>query len=215
MEICYSCDRPATTKEHVPPQSFFPKGHRTNLITVPSCELHNNGNSEDVEYTRNVISIFHGVNPIGEQHFLDKGMRSLNRRNAALLYRTFSDIRPISIQGKECGMFTTDVSRIETVMSACLTALHFRETGEKVTAWHVTLPNLGMSTSDVPPEGVAAWRDLLSLFTRMTFQSRQTDSPDIFQYEVAELIGGRVYRMMFYTSFAVYGAKAESQPGQS
>ena len=138
-------------------------------------------------------------------------MRSLNRRNAALLYRTFSDIRPIRIQGKECGMFTTDASRIENVMSACLTALHFHETDEKATVWHVTLPNLGMSASDVSPEGISAWRGLLSLFTRMPFQPRQTESPDVFQYDVAEITGGRVYRMLFYTGFAVYGVKKESQ----
>ena len=165
----------------------------------------------DVEYVRNVISIFHGVNPLGEQHFLDKGMRSLNRRSSALLHRTFSDIRPIKVGGAECGIFTTDVSRVDAVMTACLTALHFRETGEKVTGWHVTLPNLGMSASDVSPEGVAAWRDLLSLFPRMPFQLRQTDSPDVFQYEVAELTGGRVYLMRFYTGFVVYGVKKESQ----
>ena len=64
----------------------------------------------DVEYTRNVISIFHGVNSVGEQHFLDKGMGSLEH-TPALLHTTFSDIRPVKIQGEEVGAFTMDVNR--------------------------------------------------------------------------------------------------------
>jgi len=32
---CYMCERTATTREHVPPKSFFPEGYRTNLVTVP------------------------------------------------------------------------------------------------------------------------------------------------------------------------------------
>jgi hypothetical protein len=97
-KTCYACDQPATTREHVPPQSFFPEGHRQNLITVPSCALHNNGNSLDVEYTRNIISTSFGVNDLGERHFLHKGMRSLEH-SPALLQRTFADIRPVIIQG--------------------------------------------------------------------------------------------------------------------
>jgi hypothetical protein len=38
---CYyqGCSRPGTTKEHIPPQSFFPKDQRNQLLTVRSCEL--------------------------------------------------------------------------------------------------------------------------------------------------------------------------------
>ena len=34
-----------TTKEHIPPKAFFPKDQRNQLLTVPSCELHNNAKS--------------------------------------------------------------------------------------------------------------------------------------------------------------------------
>lgn len=44
IKICYFCGELATSKEHVPPQGLFPKKdiYRNNLITVPSCTLHNN-----------------------------------------------------------------------------------------------------------------------------------------------------------------------------
>lgn len=44
---CYMCDGPAASVEHAPAQCFFPKGYRLNLITVPSCLLHNNFISKD------------------------------------------------------------------------------------------------------------------------------------------------------------------------
>lgn len=52
MRSCYyqGCCAGANTKEHIPPKSFFPKDQRDQLLTVPSCELHNNSKSEDDKY---------------------------------------------------------------------------------------------------------------------------------------------------------------------
>jgi hypothetical protein len=49
---CYyqGCSQRGTTKEHVPPRSFFPKDQRKQLLTVPSCELHNTAKSSDDIY---------------------------------------------------------------------------------------------------------------------------------------------------------------------
>ncbi len=47
---CYACTKESVSREHVPAQSFFPKGYRNNLITVPSCRKHNQDNSIDVEF---------------------------------------------------------------------------------------------------------------------------------------------------------------------
>jgi hypothetical protein len=49
---CYfqGCARPVTSKEHIPPQSFFPKDQREQLLTVPSCDQHNGEKSSDDVY---------------------------------------------------------------------------------------------------------------------------------------------------------------------
>ncbi|WP_092683653.1 hypothetical protein [Albimonas donghaensis] len=49
---CYypGCDAPGTTKEHIPPKSFFPDDERDQLLTVRSCEKHNNRKSKDDLY---------------------------------------------------------------------------------------------------------------------------------------------------------------------
>jgi hypothetical protein len=215
---CYACDNPATTKEHAPPFSFFPEGQRNDLITVPSCADHNNANSKDVEYTRNVITIMFGVNEIGQQHFSDKSLRSFDH-SPALLYSTFSDIRPVRFQGMTVGKFTVDTARIEAVMGACICALHFRETGTRKPKWGIILPNLFLS-HDTTPEAVSSWGQFLSMLNQIPFTVRQTNSPDIFEYAVADLPGaqvdipgGRVYCLRFYKGFLVYALELPYEMG--
>lgn len=58
-ETCYYCGEPKTSYEHVPPQSFFPKNKRVNLIQVPSCDDHNGNKSKDDEYVRLVLMSSH------------------------------------------------------------------------------------------------------------------------------------------------------------
>src|SRR5262249_38328640 len=58
MNTCFMCDKPATTKDHIPPLCFFPEqkdipkgaNYRKNLITVPACDEHNSKTSMDDEY---------------------------------------------------------------------------------------------------------------------------------------------------------------------
>ena len=59
---CYICGAPATSKEHVPPQCLFPEKKdigtekfRKDLITVPSCELHNTNKSKDDEFLMDAL----------------------------------------------------------------------------------------------------------------------------------------------------------------
>jgi len=207
IETCYACDQTATTKEHAPPKSFFPEAQRHNLITVPSCALHNNANAMDVEYTRNIVSTSYGINDVGQQHFLDKAMRSFDH-SPKLLSATFSDIRPVQLQGVQIGSFTVDVSRINAVMSACVAALHFHETGEKLQRWEIVLPNMRFNPSSTTDEQVGNWRQFLSLFSQMNWDVRTVNSPDVFEYAVSSLPDGRVYSMRFYKAFLVFCLKA-------
>lgn len=64
-KVCYWCGKEASTREHVPPRSFFPdsvdadgnKINRSQLITVWACQEHNNKKSDFDEYLRNRIVI--------------------------------------------------------------------------------------------------------------------------------------------------------------
>ncbi|MGC1921156.1 MAG: hypothetical protein WA682_14760, partial [Acidobacteriaceae bacterium] len=144
-----------------------------------------------------------GTNAVGQLHFANKSLRSFEH-SPALLHQTFADIRPISIKGKRVGLYTVDTNRIQNVMQACIGALHFRETAEKLSKWEIVLPNLSFS-SGISEEQFAQWRQGLSIIRQIPFQLRTTSAPEIFQLAVAEIDGGRVYGLRFYKSFLVYG----------
>ncbi|MCX6639210.1 MAG: hypothetical protein NTW14_01840 [bacterium] len=55
--MCIYCGtRKATTRDHIPPASFFPDPKPSNSITVPCCPTCNNDFGRDDEYVRNVIT---------------------------------------------------------------------------------------------------------------------------------------------------------------
>ena len=55
--ICIYCEKnKATTRDHVPAESFFPKPRPNNLITVPCCEECNKSFQGDDEYLRMMLS---------------------------------------------------------------------------------------------------------------------------------------------------------------
>jgi hypothetical protein len=177
-----------------------------NLLTVPSCKRHNNDKSKDVEYTRNILSTYLGTNMVGQQHFNDKGLRSL-ARSTALLYQTFGEIRGVQVKGAIGGAFTMEVERIENVMRSCASALYFRRTGERRTDWHIVLVDAGHSDEDAAQQ----WTEVIMAFRGLPYVPQQTSSPEVFEYALAEVDGGCVYAMRFYQSFRVYAAVLLSQ----
>lgn len=43
MHECYFCGGSVQSNDHIPPKNLFPEGMREQLITVPSCKIHNEG----------------------------------------------------------------------------------------------------------------------------------------------------------------------------
>lgn len=82
------CDNDATSREHVPPLCLFPESKdtkglnlRKELITVPSCDLHNSKKSDDDEFLMLSLSGLITNNPVGSFHQLTKANRALRRKN--------------------------------------------------------------------------------------------------------------------------------------
>lgn len=85
---CYMCERIAISREHVPPLCLFPEikdtkgiNFRKNLITVPSCDLHNSKKSTNDEFLMLCLSGLIRNNPVGSFHQLSKANRALKRKN--------------------------------------------------------------------------------------------------------------------------------------
>ena len=90
------CDRNAVSSEHVPPKNLFPeqkdvgKDYRQYLITVPSCEIHNNHKSKDDEFLMVSLAGIFGNNSIGYLHKFTKVNRAIRRTSNRLLDKAFT-----------------------------------------------------------------------------------------------------------------------------
>ncbi len=105
---CYRCNAPATGLEHVPAKCFFPKENRMNLITVPSCYLHNNSTSKDDEYVRGIIVSAQGNNKLASQHWRGAVIKGF-KHSPKLFLKTFADQRE--------NAFFHDRKRIDALMT--------------------------------------------------------------------------------------------------
>ena len=106
-ETCYMCDKPSVTREHAPPLAFFPSDLRGNLITVPSCTAHNNDNSKDVEYVRNIVVTDINTNELARYMFRSKVLPSF-RRSPKLKRQTFARYREVFVWGMNSAVVDTD-----------------------------------------------------------------------------------------------------------
>ncbi|EPS3402213.1 hypothetical protein ACVD4U_004275 [Vibrio vulnificus] len=73
---CYFCGGEVTGVEHIPPRSFFPKGKRQDLITVDSCDIHNQEKSKEDEYIRAIL--LGSIKLDGQEHIEE--LRNTNTR---------------------------------------------------------------------------------------------------------------------------------------
>lgn len=113
---CYMCGEFATSVEHVPAKCFFPKGQRINLITVPSCSLHNNDTSKDDEYVRGIVVSSAGNNRVATHHWKNNVLKSY-KHSLGLFLTTF--------EKRQNNAFFHDRARIDSVMIKIAYGLYF------------------------------------------------------------------------------------------
>lgn len=94
-KTCYWCGKPATSREHVPPQNIYPDDKRVNLLTVPSCEEHNEAYHQLDERMRFYVQAS-SDSASAFNEFDVKTMRSLEDDKAVgLVKKLFKGTRPL------------------------------------------------------------------------------------------------------------------------
>lgn len=126
-QICYRCGATATSYEHVPPKGLFPEAKdlkidlRRNLITVPSCILHNSKKSDDDEFLLICLAGCVRGNRIGHFHFLTKGLRAISRKNKDFFNQIIADAKSTTFVDKNGNILKALTGRINTKrLSTCL-----------------------------------------------------------------------------------------------
>ncbi|MEP7374633.1 MAG: hypothetical protein ABI675_14660 [Chitinophagaceae bacterium] len=112
------CGKVAISKEHVPPACLFPEEKdiktsifRNNLITVPSCDLHNSKKSKDDEFLMGCLAGIVGNNVIGFFHNITKVKRALDRKGEDFIHVLMKDAKRESIKNFKGDIFPVLVGR--------------------------------------------------------------------------------------------------------
>lgn len=122
---CYfpGCDNKGITKEHIPPRSFFPKGEKEQLLTVKSCEDHNNAKCTDDLYVLAQICMNASPSNRAREIFLKKIAPQLKFNNSALRKRLAKD----SVQLPDGSVkYPVDVPRFDEFFTALSCGVIFK-----------------------------------------------------------------------------------------
>lgn len=207
---CYYCLDPKKGVEHVPPKCFFPqegkKNYRNNLITVPSCDVHNSNKSTDDQYMfllLTVISTFDD-DPIARNWLVDKGVATIVRRSHILTALT-DDLRIIDGKlvyrhaSKEV-VLKPDYLRVGGFLSAMARAIYFKE---KSDSWSGGVFVVPLFLVKIMLNDTVSFNKLL--FDLSRYSPSKGQNKDIFNYTFSSGDGfeGILLHMFFYGEFEV------------
>lgn len=211
IRICYMCVAEAKSKEHVPPDCFFPKGHRNDLITVPSCTTHNNNNSKDVEYVRNIIVTHHATNEIARLHFREKALKSF-KRSPGLFSQTLQNAKEIVLDGEVTGVGILDLTRFRSVMKAIAFGIYF-STHNRIFVGDWEIFGTGLVSTEALFEGKQdGSEELRQLLNTLTFKEIKMPQPEVFRCFIHVWDDVRfVYGFLFYGGFLVHAVSLPVQ----
>jgi hypothetical protein len=128
---CYYqlCTRNPDTKEHIPPKSFFPIDQRNQLLTVPSCEEHNNQKSTDDTYVLAQICMNASPSNRAREIFLESIGPQLGYNGNSLRKRLAADAQ--SIPGGSVA-YKVDLTRFDKFFSALSYGVVHKACGEQL-----------------------------------------------------------------------------------
>ncbi len=201
---CYMCDNESMTGEHVPPECFFPKGHKLNLITVPACPEHNFKKSKDDEYVRSIITPFWGNNSLGQTMATTKVNRSFEH-SGGLVAAVFRGVRIVKLKdGTETGAFTVDLDRWDTFFNHFANAIYWNDFKIRHNqSWEIISPSLTVEESVLKGEP-DPYDEVNKKLLSLNFQEVRTPNPEIFRYSFFRHSNeSYAYQFKFYEGFTV------------
>jgi hypothetical protein len=190
--ICIYCrSRRATTVDHIPPKSFFPRPRPNNLITVPSCDVCNAAFARDDEEFRRMLLFRDDIGSRPEfSALLDSVHRSLVRPQARRIRDgLLADVRDVNLRspaGLYLGTRAIFHPRLDVADRSGLrmgSAIFFRETGHLLPAESLSRCRV-LSALTFSPEGERSLRNIIRYFG--TIEPRSVGR-GVFQYWFTQL----------------------------
>lgn len=215
---CYLCNSVATSREHVPPRCLFPQEKdlpvgidlRKNLISVPSCEVHNSEKSKDDEYLMWILAVQIQGNAYKNLHFESKGMRAFQRRPDAFI-GIMEKITPVVLEETngathESAVFQTDLSRFDRCMWHIAAGLFFHHSGQKWLGGYRVFTDAFVELVGPNAREVNATLKNVNRGIAAAFANEPTygENKEVFAYKLASTKGNRhAVHMEFYEGLQV------------
>lgn len=215
MNTCYMCPRPGVSKEHVPPRCIFPEvkdvrgNFRQDLITVPSCDLHNSQKSDDDEFLLVSLAGLIGNNSIGYKQKITKVNRALKRSAFRLLHESLKKKR---IELLECGpnkfvdviWGTPDYERLSTCFDRIARGLHLHHFGTKFSGKTRTLLGYTSNIEANPREFQRFIREKAAC--ELKNKPRLGANPEVFNFQFTDPdhFGLFLVHLQFYGGMDVF-----------
>jgi hypothetical protein len=134
---CYypGCSQRGGTKEHIPPKAFFPKDQRDQLLTVTSCERHNNGKSSNDIYV--LAHICMNASPLNRSRevWMQSVAPQLNYNGNALRKMLAADAIRLPTGAVQ---YKVDKARFDRFFTALSYGIVYKACGERLPAEYTT-----------------------------------------------------------------------------
>jgi len=219
---CYMCDRPSTSKEHVPPRCLFPESkdldgqYRKNLITVPSCDEHNSRKSADDEFLMVSLAGIIGNNSIGYRHKFSKVNRAIYRSSFVLLEQAMNNQRwhVVEIaQNKFLDVIwgTPDYDRLNNCFDRIARGLYYDRFSRRFHGNTKTMLAYIHPDPPNPAEFHRFVRDKVHL--ELKGKTKLGENPDVFSFQFTDTdqFGLMSLHLLFYGGLDVYIALIPEQ----
>lgn len=202
QEICYWCGAPSSSREHVPPHSFYTADYQGSRITVPSCKTHN----EDFHQLDERFRIYlqgTSSSETARKAFADKTIRGL-KRSHGLSKTLVARSSPARLQGKHTLALNIPESDHDPFFEKINRALYY---------YHHHTPfkgDISSVCSHILHQGID-FKKIILVYreNEKSFVPGVTTDDRIFRYEFSHLIDrdgeAFVTRMTFYEDITVFG----------
>ena len=206
---CYICGAPATSREHVPPLCLFPEEKdigttkfRENLITVPSCDLHNTKKAKDDQFLMAALSGYVGNNFLGFLHTQTKVARTIER-NERFLDVFLKNATPKWVKNKNGKLMpilqgAPDFSRLTRCFENIAHGLYYHHFKKPFDGRIFCIIDFVTYMNEMADKWKLVYRKVYEL--EMRELKMEGNSPQIFKYLITEPLedGAFGMRLIFY-----------------
>lgn len=211
---CYMCDKIAVSREHAPPKCFFPKEvkYRSNkLITVPSCEDHNEvlSNADQILLSILMSLPIEGNEPfkILNEQFLNNESSNFQRKINTLANQV-KKVEPATlIDITNAQAYNSSIMHLEETSSIIAhsleklgCALYFHEFQEKLKGPFFVHLDIFINSENRDKSINNLYRLNCQLFDSLSIDYKG-DVPEVFKYRIfksSEQTNGTIIEFLFY-----------------